>query len=429
MPRQTVHSEEIQDVMGNIPGWIIRWGISMIFIIFVIVVAITYFIKYPEVISAPVVLTTVNPPAELIVRSTGKIDRFLVGNDAAVQAGEDIAVLRNTADYEAVIGLENTLTKNGERWGSYLSNEFTEQSPHLGELQSHWLQFAKACKTYRQYLSTGAIARKQTLLRQQIEKTGQNLQSQKQQLSLLGKDREFELRNLRRDSTLYRAQAITEVEYDNSLRSALQKDISLINQQTVLINAESNMLSMENQLAELSAQYENEITQYHIQLSEARENLLAQINQWRERYVLTSPIDGTVAFAKYWSENQHIMTGERLATVIPGDSMQVIGKMYIPSAGFAKVTIGQQVNVKLNGFPYMEYGMLKGELVSLSPVPEREGYAAEVIFPQGLISSYQTSFRFIPQMDGVGEIITKNMRLIERFIQPIKAAMKNNVAK
>lgn len=107
----------------------------------------------------------------------------------------------------------------------------------------------------------------------------------------------------------------------------------------------------------------------------------------------------------------------------------VIGKMFIPSTGFAKVAVGQRVNVKLNGFPYMEYGMLKGVLHSLSPVPEAGGYAAEVIFPDGLVSSYRTSLRFIPQMDGVGEIITRDMRLIERFIQPIRAALNNNISK
>ena len=101
--------------------------------------------------------------------------------------------------------------------------------------------------------------------------------------------------------------------------------------------------------------------------------------------------------------------------------------MYIPSQGFAKVKTGQTVNVKLNGFPYMEYGILKGKISSLSSIPETEGYAAEVVFSNGLVSSYNTRIKFIQQMDGTGDIITKDQRLLERFLNPLKSAIKNDL--
>ena len=120
-----------------------------------------------------------------------------------------------------------------------------------------------------------------------------------------------------------------------------------------------------------------------------------------------------------------------MATIIPDDSIQIIGRILIPSSGLGKVKIGQQVNVKLNGFPYMEYGLLKGQLSSISSVPEtldseQTGYMAEVTFPDGMISSYKNKFKFIQQMDGMAEIITKNTRLIERFVQPVESLFKNN---
>ena len=54
------------------------------------------------------------------------------------------------------------------------------------------------------------------------------------------------------------------------------------------------------------------------------------------------------------------------------------------------------------------------------------GYIGEVAFPQGMISSYKNKFRFIQQMDGTAEIITKDTRLIERFVQPIESLFKNH---
>lgn len=45
--------------------------------------------------------------------------------------------------------------------------------------------------------------------------------------------------------------------------------------------------------------------------------------------------------------------------------------MKVSSSGFGKVQRGQEVNVKLNGFPYMEFGILKGLVKSISQVPEK----------------------------------------------------------
>ena len=181
----------------------------------------------------------------------------------------------------------------------------------------------------------------------------------------------------------------------------------------------------------MTIQYDNELNDFQLQFDEQKNLLLAQIKLWKDSYILCAPNDGKVTFTKYWSVNQNITTGDRLATLVPQDSLHIIGRMIVPSAGFAKVKIGQQVNVKLSGFPYMEYGLLKGRLASLSSVPEvdesgTEGYIAEVIFPDGLISSYKNRFRFIQQMDGTAEIITKDTRLIERFLQPLKSLFENH---
>ena len=99
--------------------------------------------------------------------------------------------------------------------------------------------------------------------------------------------------------------------------------------------------------------------------------------------------------------------------------------------GFGKIRIGQTVNIKLNGYPYIEFGVLKGVISSLSAVPEPTQdkssiiYMAEVTFPQGLITSYNKELPMIQQMDGTAEIITENIRLISRFFNPIISLFKN----
>ena len=92
MPRP-IYSDEIQEIMGRIPGWVIRWGISVVFAVFMILLGVSYFFKYPKVVVAPIELTTSNPPADLIARATGKIAYLLVDNNQHVSRGDIIAVL------------------------------------------------------------------------------------------------------------------------------------------------------------------------------------------------------------------------------------------------------------------------------------------------------------------------------------------------
>ena len=133
---------------------------------------------------------------------------------------------------------------------------------------------------------------------------------------------------------------------------------------------------------------------------------------------------------RYWSRNQHVTTGEVIASVVPDGELAVIGRMQVASASFGKVHTGQQVLVKLNGFPYMEFGVLHGAVHSISAVPEQQQTQGgmsivEVEFPADLRTTYRRELPLIQQMDGTGEIITEEMRLIEQFIQPVVSLFKN----
>ena len=103
--------------------------------------------------------------------------------------------------------------------------------------------------------------------------------------------------------------------------------------------------------------------------------------------------------------------------------------MQVPSSAFGKVKNGQQLNVNLNSFPYMEFGVLKGTIHSISAVPLQTAagvvYTVEVIFPESLKTSYKKELPLIQQMDGTGEIITEDMRLIEQFVRPVISLFKN----
>jgi HlyD family secretion protein len=108
-----------------------------------------------------------------------------------------------------------------------------------------------------------------------------------------------------------------------------------------------------------------------------------------------------------------------------------LGKLKFPVAGSGKVAKGQKVLIRLDNFPYAEFGMLEGKVASLSLIPEitPQGafYAAEVILENGLTTNYGKTLPLNQEMSGSGEIITKKLSVFERLISPLKAALKKSI--
>jgi len=95
--------------------------------------------------------------------------------------------------------------------------------------------------------------------------------------------------------------------------------------------------------------------------------------------------------------------------------------------GAGKVKIGQRVNIKLDNYPYLEYGMLEGIIRSISKVPEDQKYSLDVDFPKGLVTNYGIELDFAQQIEGQAEIITEDLRLLQRIFNPIRSLIKDRL--
>ena len=424
MPQENrFHSEEAQDILGKIPSWIVRYGVTAIFTIFIGIVVACYFIKYPETIIAPIVITTQNAPIDVYSRDNGLLETIVATNNQIVQKGDLLAVIANSADYKSVGLIDKNLTNSvnlaseeliGQDW---IYNEY-----NVGEVQNSFSVFRQECQKYRQYLAIRFIERKRELIAEQIAQNEIYFGQLEAQNKILAIDIDYEIISFSRDSVIFSRKLISQQEYENSIRKLLQKRNSKIAFESQITNTELTIIQLKQQLIELSMQQDNEMAQYNQTISLSRQQLLAQIDAWKLRYVIIAPTNGKISFLKQWNINQHINLAEKFVTIVPKGESQIVGRMNIPQNGFGKVRDGQMVNIKLNGYPYMEFGILRGRINYISSIPdEKSGYMAEVIFENGLVSSYQKKLPLIQQMDGTAEIITKDKRLITRFIDPIIA--------
>ena len=142
---------------------------------------------------------------------------------------------------------------------------------------------------------------------------------------------------------------------------------------------------------------------------------------------MRSPIDGVVSFNKFYAENQNITEGDRVLTIVPEDVGEVIGKVELPVRGSGKVKEGLNVNVKFDNYPYMEYGLVRGKVKSVSLVPEDSFYMVEITFPNGLVTNYDKELQMQSQLMGQAEIITEDLRLIQRIFNPLKSLWKERI--
>jgi hypothetical protein len=149
---------------------------------------------------------------------------------------------------------------------------------------------------------------------------------------------------------------------------------------------------------------------------QAYNQLNSSIKNWEFRFVFRSNLDGNVSFLNIWHKSQNINQGDIVFTVIPKNYQNYVARLKTPIQNSGKIKKGQPVNLKLNNYPDQEYGVLKGKVNNISLIPDQEGfYNIEVDLPKKLTTTYDKTLEFKQEMTGIAEIITEDLRLIERF--------------
>ena len=145
-----LRSEEVQEVMGQIPAWIVRWGITILFIVVLALLVGSYFFRYPDVITTEMTLTSRHPVAEVVARSSGKINELYVFNGQEVKMGAPLAVVENPARTEDVFRLKKLLARYQEQ-PERLSYYLLQDVWLLGDIQPAYMSLASKDISARDY--------------------------------------------------------------------------------------------------------------------------------------------------------------------------------------------------------------------------------------------------------------------------------------
>ena len=421
---EILYSEQVNEIIADPPRKIIRWGTAVIFTVFVLLIILAWLIKYPDIVPAPVEITTTNPPVTLVSKKTGHINILYVKDREKVAAGELLAVMETAADIREYKKLrELTDTIEAPEWLTSLKwPSFTA----LGELQPLYASFLKSLTDYSIYVSNDLYGFKIISISEEISALQEYLKKLRVKEKLLSDNLSLEKRKYERDSVLFITGVLAESGFENSRQLYNKSKLEL--QEVRLMQSEKSMEAAEKRqlLQDYKIMKEEEKMKLISSLNEDWQNLKAEMRKWEITYLLVSPVNGTVTFTKYWSENQSVMIDEPVLSIVQDDAGDYVGRIRLNMQRSGKVKVGSQVHIKLSGYPYLEYGMVRGIIKSKSLVPSGDSYIIEVDLPEGLTTLYRKQLEFTQNMQGTAEIVTDDMRLLQKIINPFRHLASKN---
>jgi multidrug resistance efflux pump len=415
-----LRSDELQDFISSKPNFIIRWGTVSFFLILVLMGVVCWFIQYPDLVVSKARLTSMNAPKEVITRTEGKLQEIIASNGHKVQQGAVLAYMESIANPTAV----STIQANLDSILFYVSHDNTDQVvkffpdyseqgylKELGELQQPFQTFIQSFISFRDFISNGFYLRKRTMLQTDLNNLARLNAILKDQQVLLEKDVALSKQTFAANESLAKDKVISALDY----RKLIAKQLSLPQIKSAIVNNESQQNDKRKEMAEL----ENQILVQKNTFIQSLQSLISYFQQWEFKYVLKAPFSGTVQMAGFYQENQFIKNGQLLFYVQP-DSTKYFTEMFIPQYNFGKVSVGQSVLLKFQAYPYEQFGSVTGIIEFISPTPTDSGYLAKVTLPKGLTTNYGRTLPYKYGLFAQADIVTENMRLLERFYYNIR---------
>jgi multidrug resistance efflux pump len=421
---EIIYSEPVKEIMGRPPRRILRWGITVMFSVFALFILFAWLIRYPDTIPAPVEITTINPPVNLVAKITGRIKYLYVKEREKVSAGQLLGVMETAASMNEIELLKQTIS-NIRKPDSLLSQSLPNFS-ELGELQGFYASFLKNLSDINNYISNDFYGNKITSLTDEINGIQDYITRLIVKEKLYSENQKLEAKKYDRDSTLFAGRVIPESDLEKSRQSLIRIKIEL--QQVRLDHSEKSIEMAEKRqlLQDYRIKRLEEGEKLRSVLEESFLNLKAQINIWENNYLLISPVDGIISFTKFWSANQTVVKDESVINVVPLETGNYLGKINLRMQRSGKVKPGQLVNIKLSSYPYLEYGMVRGVVKSKSLVPSGDAYIIDIYLPDGLTTLYHKKLDFTQNMQGTAEIITEDIRLLQKIVNPFRYLISNN---
>jgi Multidrug resistance efflux pump len=329
-------------------------------------------------------------------------------------------ILQSAADYKDILALKEIVDSMSSSQVLYFP---TQQASgfKLGEIQGDYNSFAKALQDEKLFTRLKPYAPENIAANQSLGEYRARIATLQQQRNLEITKFDLTKKNYLRSQELFNQGVIAAMELENEKIKFLQAEQNLKNINITLSQMQEAVSNLNKTKSGASINTEKDKITYSSQTLQLFEQLRKSLRQWEQNYLIISSTEGVVSFQQFWGENQFVKPGDIVMSVLPNDKEFVVGRMLIPSVNSGKVKPNQKVLVKLDNYRYQEYGIVEGKVQNISLTPDDKGnYYVDILLPKGLQTSFGKKLAFDRELKGSAEIVTEDLRLIERFFYQIR---------
>ncbi|MFH7014946.1 HlyD family efflux transporter periplasmic adaptor subunit [Flavobacterium sp. FlaQc-47] len=423
-------TEEVASIIERMPT---KFGFSISAVAIGLVLLLLLFgwiIKYPSILSGEIVVNTRQAPVKLVASTSGNIILLQNKSGAVVKQGEYIAYIKNEANLKDVQILENMLSSIDIHKVTFKEHRHLfPENLSLGEINSKYFNFLSALYQYLDYtIQQPYEVQKQInqkLLGLQTKKLGQ-LKNDFQNQSIKYKTSQS---LFKKDSILYIKNVTSKADIEHSIIAKANSELDYNAIDKEIGNTSYQINEAQNKAQVIAIEKASKERELIINMFNNYYDLIDVIKKWERNYVFVTPINGKVDFLSFIKSNDFIQSGQELFKIIPINN-QIIGQVNLPENGSGKVKVGQNVIIKLNNYPFNEYGSIKGKVRRISLVTNQQtlsdnqkkvnSYLVDIDLPFGLKTNYGVELNFHAEARGNAEIITNDRRLIERFFDNLR---------
>lgn len=296
-----------------------------------------------------------------------------------------------------------------------------EQFQELGELQAPYESFMQSYIQTLALFSNGYYNKRKFFLNQELSDLTNAHNQLSQQYIVYTQDALLAQKEFDIQKKLYSDKVISILDYHREESKYIAKRLPIKQIEVSLTTNSTNQTQKKRELAELDRQA---IEQKNL-FRQATNTLISVATDWKKRYLLEAPTSGTIHFTTILQESQLLKAGSEIMYIGSTAINRYFGEIRIPQANFGRVKKGQKVLVKFQGYPFEEFGAVEGTIGIISQIPSQDNtyFSAIVELPNGLRTNYAKNLTYKTGMDASAEIITEDLRLIERVFYQLRRAL------
>lgn len=414
----STQAPELDEILTRPPASLVRWGITLLFGLGFLLLAATWFIRYPDVVRGQIVITTERPPVRIYSRATGRLVNLLVLDTATVKPGQALAEIENTTHLEN-IPLVRSMSQQVLNGLSKQANAIQWPNPTLtfGDLQPEVNNLINQYTEYRRLLTDPFHQQQLALLDRQIADYRRLVIVNEAQATINGQEFANVEQKYVADKVLYADKVYGRLEFLKEENGYLNKKKENEGYQRTAIENSLTLSEREKQRQTLQHDWHEKRLLLEMGLRQSVSMIANVLQTWQQNYVLKAPVAGRLTYLKTLHQNDLVRVSDTLFAVVSA-GQPLVGQVTVGIQGLGKIRVGQRVIIRLDDYPYQEFGTLHGFVKQLAPSNSRQQYRVLVSLPNGLQPAPNVPpLPFRPELTGSVEVVTNELRLLERVFQ------------